>query len=195
MDLRKNFSERLHTLRISKGITLAQLGEHLGVTDEAVRLLEKSKRSPSFEVLCALAEYFEVSLDYLTGVDFYQFDNLKEVELENYVYNLLIAMGYKIIKEHDFHDNRFDILAERDNKRTAIEIKKYVHNTSREFFLHFHNLCVECKIDQAILITRDYLPASAIKAATEQNIQVWDRRTLIELDLKYNDRSDVKEKR
>lgn len=67
MDFRKNFSERLSALRKAKGISLSSLGEHLSVTDEAVRLLEKGKRSPSFEVLCALADYFNVSIDYLVG--------------------------------------------------------------------------------------------------------------------------------
>lgn len=67
MDYRKNFSERLSALRKQRGLSLAALGETLGVTDEAVRLLEKGKRSPSFEVLCALADYFDVSLDYLVG--------------------------------------------------------------------------------------------------------------------------------
>ena len=67
MDFRKNFSECLCLLRKEKGISLVSLGEHLGVTDEAVRLLEKGKRSPSFEVLCSLADYFGVSIDYLVG--------------------------------------------------------------------------------------------------------------------------------
>ena len=67
MDFRKNFSERLSALRKTKDISMADLGKYLSVTDEAVRLLEKGKRSPSFEVLCTLADYFDVSLDYLTG--------------------------------------------------------------------------------------------------------------------------------
>ena len=67
MEYRKNFSERLSDLRKQRGLSLAALGGILGVTDEAVRLLEKAKRSPSFEVLCALADYFEVSIDYLVG--------------------------------------------------------------------------------------------------------------------------------
>ena len=70
MDFRKIFSERLSALRKNKGISLAALGEYLSVTDEAVRLLEKGKRSPSFEVLCALADYFDVPLDYLVGNDY-----------------------------------------------------------------------------------------------------------------------------
>ena len=67
MDFRKLFSERLAVLRKEKGVSLAALGEYLSVTDEAVRLLEKGKRSPSFEVLLSLADYFNVSLDFLTG--------------------------------------------------------------------------------------------------------------------------------
>lgn len=67
MDYRKNFSENLSALRKSQGVSMAKLGEYLSVTNEAVRLMEKGKRSPSFEVLCALADYFGVSLDYLTG--------------------------------------------------------------------------------------------------------------------------------
>lgn len=67
MDHKKSFSERLVQLRKDKSLSLASLGTVLGVTDEAVRLMEKAKRSPSFEVLCALADYFDVSLDYLVG--------------------------------------------------------------------------------------------------------------------------------
>jgi transcriptional regulator with XRE-family HTH domain len=39
----------------------------LGVTVQAYSLLEKANRSPSFEILTALADYFSVSLDYLVG--------------------------------------------------------------------------------------------------------------------------------
>lgn len=67
MDFRKNFSKRLNALRSQNGLSLAALGNILGVTDEAIRLLEKEKRSPSFEILCAIADYFDVSLDYLVG--------------------------------------------------------------------------------------------------------------------------------
>lgn len=67
MEYRKNFAGRLAELRKRKNISFLDLGRTLGVTDEAVRLLEKGKRSPSFEILCAIADYFDVSLDYLVG--------------------------------------------------------------------------------------------------------------------------------
>ena len=67
MDYRKNFSARLSTLRKESGLSQKALGEILGVSDAAITFLEKAKRSPSFEILCALADYFDVSLDYLVG--------------------------------------------------------------------------------------------------------------------------------
>ncbi len=67
MSYRNLFSERLGQLRKEKGMSYAELGKQLGVSDEAVRLMEKSKRSPSFEMLCSIAELFDVPVDYLLG--------------------------------------------------------------------------------------------------------------------------------
>ena len=67
MEFRKSFSDRFHELRVSRGDSLASLGSVLGVTDEAVRLMDRGKRAPGFDVLCAIAEHYDVSLDYLVG--------------------------------------------------------------------------------------------------------------------------------
>lgn len=68
MEHRESFAVRLSSLRKCAGVSMVALGQVLGVSDEAVRLLERGKRSPSFEVLLALADYFDVSLDYLCGL-------------------------------------------------------------------------------------------------------------------------------
>lgn len=67
MNYKNNFSERLLECRKSVGMSQKALADVLGISDAAVTMMEKSKRSPSFEVLCALADYFDVSLDYLVG--------------------------------------------------------------------------------------------------------------------------------
>lgn len=67
MNYKNNFSERLLECRKSVGMSQKALADVLGISDAAVTMMEKSKRSPSFEVLCALADYFNVSLDYLVG--------------------------------------------------------------------------------------------------------------------------------
>lgn len=61
------FSARLLALRKSKRISQQALAEHLGVSSHQVSKMETGKRSASLEVACALADYFDVSLDYLVG--------------------------------------------------------------------------------------------------------------------------------
>ena len=63
----KVFAERLKQLRNSKGLTLKQLGDAIGSTKATIGNLENSNKQPSLAMLCALADYFDVSLDYLVG--------------------------------------------------------------------------------------------------------------------------------
>ena len=64
---KKLFSERLRELRTKHKISQTQLGEIVGISQFAVSKIEKSERAASIEVLYALADYFDVSLDYLVG--------------------------------------------------------------------------------------------------------------------------------
>ena len=61
------FSSRLKSLRLSKGLTLQQLGESIGSTKATMGNLENSNKQPSLLMVVALADYFDVSLDYLCG--------------------------------------------------------------------------------------------------------------------------------
>lgn len=67
MQYQKTFAQNLATLRKNAGISQKALASILGISDAAVNMLEKEKRLPSFEILLALADYFNVSLDYLVG--------------------------------------------------------------------------------------------------------------------------------
>lgn len=61
------FAERLSLLRKKKKITLLQLADVLSITKSAVGNLEHGRKKPSIDIACALADYFDVSLDYLVG--------------------------------------------------------------------------------------------------------------------------------
>ena len=67
MIYKKNFSITFSCLRKSRKLTLAQLSAVLGVTNQSISAWEKGKTVPSFDVLLALADYFQVPLDYLVG--------------------------------------------------------------------------------------------------------------------------------
>lgn len=62
-----NFSNRLKNLRREKGLTGQELGEIFNVTKTAISYWENSKTFPDELTLKKMAEFFDVSLDYLLG--------------------------------------------------------------------------------------------------------------------------------
>ncbi len=61
------FAERLKNLRVSKGLTMEQLGKDIGSTRATISNFENEQRKPSLDMLIKLADYFDVSIDYLAG--------------------------------------------------------------------------------------------------------------------------------
>lgn len=61
------FGNRLKTLRLTAGLTQAQLGAQINVTKSVISYYELQERSPSPEVLVKLSYVFHVSTDYLLG--------------------------------------------------------------------------------------------------------------------------------
>ncbi len=63
------FKDILYNLRTEKGLSQAKLAKSLNVSTGTIGMLETGKRMPSVEMQEALADYFNVSLDYLMGRD------------------------------------------------------------------------------------------------------------------------------
>ena len=61
------FAERIKNLRLERGLTQEAVGEIIGVKRYAVYSYEKGRACPEMKSLVALADYFEVSMDYLAG--------------------------------------------------------------------------------------------------------------------------------
>jgi len=59
--------ERMRELRRERKETQLQVAQAVGITDRRYQRFETGKQKPGFENLCALADHFSVSLDYLAG--------------------------------------------------------------------------------------------------------------------------------
>lgn len=59
------FAERLKELRKEKGLTQQKVADSLNISQPNYRRWESGERRPSVETLVMLADYFEVSIDYL----------------------------------------------------------------------------------------------------------------------------------
>ena len=58
---------RLKELRESKGLTQKEVAEIIGYSEISYARYENGKREPDISTLCKLAEYFNVTVDYLIG--------------------------------------------------------------------------------------------------------------------------------
>lgn len=63
------FSERLKELRVEKNISQTKLANAMKVGQSCVSGWEKQWREPNFNALIKLAKYFEVTTDYLLGLE------------------------------------------------------------------------------------------------------------------------------
>lgn len=60
-----NFSYRLKSLREDNDLTQSELARILKVSRETISGYENAGKEPNFELLVQIADYFDVSLDYL----------------------------------------------------------------------------------------------------------------------------------
>jgi len=63
----KVFSDRLKFLRKSKDISQEEFARAINVSRSAVALWETGRSYPNFDILIQIANFFDVSVDYLTG--------------------------------------------------------------------------------------------------------------------------------
>lgn len=63
------FRQRLTFLREKKRISRRVLSELCGLAPDAIRRYERGESEPSMTSLMAIADFFEVSTDFLIGID------------------------------------------------------------------------------------------------------------------------------
>lgn len=59
----------IRALRKEQGISQTELGARLGFCNQTVSFWENGKREPDLDSLVKLSKYFQVSTDYLLGLE------------------------------------------------------------------------------------------------------------------------------
>lgn len=62
-----NFCERLNELKSIKNVLQKDIAKDIHLSLRAYQYYERGEREPNLSTLIALADYFDVSLDYLVG--------------------------------------------------------------------------------------------------------------------------------
>ena len=62
-----NFLKNLKNLRQEKSMNQTQLADAIGLSRSAIAMYESGQREPDLKTLYTIADYFNVSVDYLVG--------------------------------------------------------------------------------------------------------------------------------
>ncbi len=68
MDYKPFFSKRIFELRKQRGLSQKELGAAIGLSHKSISTIESGLTSTSIEKLILLAQFFNVSTDYLLGL-------------------------------------------------------------------------------------------------------------------------------
>lgn len=88
------FAENFKKLRKEKHITQQIIADYLGITRQAIAAYEKGKREPNLKMVVKIAEFFEVSVDYLLGVSQLRLANAQIVSD-----NIKMIQGHRTYEE------------------------------------------------------------------------------------------------
>ena len=87
---------RIRELRRSKGLSQRELGNAIGTAQQTISRLEVGNYSPPVDLIINLAEYFDVSIDYLLGFSGYKYSFEYRQELDMH-----IEKNYEMIKKYE----------------------------------------------------------------------------------------------
>ena len=69
MDVKEVFANRLRELRIAKKLSQTELAEKFGVQRQVISYYENGSRTPNIDFIYKIAQFFNVSTDFLLGYD------------------------------------------------------------------------------------------------------------------------------
>ena len=75
------FGDTLNMLRKRDNLTQKELAEKLGISFSAISMYERGKREPDFETLEAIADYFNVNMNFLLGKEPASFAKISAVRI------------------------------------------------------------------------------------------------------------------
>lgn len=93
---------RIGELRKEKGMTLKQLAEKFELRDNTLSQYETGKRKPSVELLFLLADYFDVTIDYLLKLTDERVGKIKDIDE---AFSVLKKIKYGDLKLGDISTN------------------------------------------------------------------------------------------
>ena len=100
------FAKRVKALRSERGFSQEELGKLLGVKKQTVTHWEAGNNYPNFDTLVKMARLFDVSTDYLLGVEIEKIENIARIKLSPQEADAIAR--YNRMKEAGLTDEKID---------------------------------------------------------------------------------------
>lgn len=102
--------EKIKMLREKNGLTQRQLAEKLYLKQNAISAYEKGVNQPSLEIVRLLAATFNVSSDYLLGIDYASKTTALERTFQSILDEVIYEESYDYIRNGDVSEETAELL-------------------------------------------------------------------------------------
>ncbi|WP_297520451.1 helix-turn-helix domain-containing protein [uncultured Clostridium sp.] len=89
------FDKIIKNLRESKSLSQKELGDIFKISASTIGMWEQNRRNPDKDMLVKIADYFDVTVDYLLGRTSNKDSNVYTTLLDNHTYTIEVAKGLK----------------------------------------------------------------------------------------------------
>lgn len=86
---------KIKELRLERGYSMEQLAQKIGIGKSSISQYESNQRTPSTDTQEALADLFNVDVDYLMGRT-----TIRRIDLEEFITSKVSSQEIKIIKAY-----------------------------------------------------------------------------------------------
>ncbi len=130
-DFMEKISQRLKALRALKKLTQAQAAAALKMSESGLQNYERGIRKPPCDVLMAMADFYEVSVDYILGrvddpAQYYRFES-EITKMEEREPALDIAeQAYRLMQSNEDLSAIYRVLSGMSEEKRA-QLRSYAH--------------------------------------------------------------------
>ena len=154
---------RIKELRKNKGLSQSQLANKVGISNQVISFYENNKREPKIETWQALANFFDVSVPYLQGID----DKPNTGYSKEYIYKCLddaYKQDYPVTFDVEPPSGNFFISSKDEIKNYCKQNKISIpKDTDLDFWKTNFNFIFKDKSVKRLLTTKDRYSDDDIK--------------------------------
>lgn len=115
------FGEILYDLRTSRNVTQSELADYLKISKSLISMYERNQRKPSFEILEGIADFFNVDMNTLYGINKSSSSSLNKKDYKTIADDLEKMMNDLSSDEFAAYGGTVDDANERELLRSALK--------------------------------------------------------------------------